>query len=49
MAPISRIKEMGLPATGKVTLASAVVMVMVWALDPGLVSLLWLDRVGQGL
>ena len=26
---------MGLPATGKVTLASAVVMVMVWALEPG--------------
>ena len=35
VAPISRIKEMGLPATGKVTLASAVVMVMVWALEPG--------------
>ena len=34
MAPIWRIKEMGLPATRKVTLGSAVVLVMAGALEP---------------
>ena len=40
VAPLSRIKEMGLPATCRVTLGSVVVMATAGALDPGALSAL---------
>ena len=43
MTPVSRIKEMGLPANGRVALDSAVVIAMVGALEPGPDNLLRLD------